>query len=133
MSALTAKRVMDVTFECLYGDEDPMNDEGEYLINPKYIEGIVYNYAFHPVRIAEHKEQIREMLAELPDEFHANGGGGGSFLNACMDRHGNHWAEHPTMGFLFALGEAADLARPLVPRKYWNKMPGSMPYYVIDV
>jgi hypothetical protein len=54
-------------------------------------EGIVHRAVFSSASIDAHREEIRGMLAGLPDEFRRSGGGGWSFLNACLDRHGNQW------------------------------------------
>lgn len=85
--------------------------------------------------VAEHVDLIVNMLHELPTEFQASsrgGGGGWSFLNACMDRHGNQWTGlHRTMAMLFGLGQAIDppLVTCQLPREMWNLLPGGMPYY----
>jgi hypothetical protein len=54
-----------------------------------------------------------------------------SFLNACMDRHGNHWAEHQTIDFLLCLGLATDQVAFCLPREIWAALPGGMPYFVV--
>lgn len=119
---LTADKVMSIAKDCLFAN-------GESMDNAVMVDGIVNRYAFHPARLAAHKDEIKDLLHELPDEFQMAKGGGWSFLNACMDRHGNHWAEHPTMGMLFALGEATGAAKCLMPRDMWNMLPGGVPYY----
>lgn len=128
---LSSDRVRAVMTECLFEDSEIV--DGKPPADAVLVSGIVSSYAFHPGRVEESRAAIAEMLGELPDEFMATGGGGMSFLNACMDRHGNHWAEHPTMGALFALGEAAGLAKPIFPREMWSILPGGMPYFVVTV
>lgn len=123
---LTADKVMEIAKDCLFAD-------GESMDNAVMVDGIVNRYAFHPDRIKAHADEIKELLLELPDEFQMAKGGGWSFLNACMDRHGNHWAEHPTMGMLFALGEAVGSVKCLMPRDMWNILPGGVPYYGVTV
>ena len=74
------------------------------------------------------------MLAELPNQFQADKGGGWSFLSACDDRNGHQWTDyHQRMEQLFQLGLALGLVRCPVPRDAWSMLPGSMPYYVVDV
>lgn len=92
-------------------------------------DAIVRRMGFDKVRVEQHRSQVAELLMELPEEFMISKGGGMSFLNACMDRHGNHWGEHINMGVLFALGQAAGLAKCLMPREMWSVLPGGMPYY----
>jgi len=123
-------KVHELVKKCLYKDEEIFGGkppEGHILV-----EGIVNKFAFHPGRIATHKEEIRALLNEMPDDFHKHKGGGMSFLNLCMDKHGAHWAEHPTMGSLVCLGIAAGMASYCFPRDMWSIFPGSMPYVVFD-
>lgn len=129
---LNAERVRQLMSKCLFMD-DEMPEGGAVPDGAIRVEGIVNPYAFHAGRVSKNTSEIRECLAELPDEFMSSGGGGWSFLQACMDKHGNHWAEHPTMGALFALGEAAGLVKPLMPREMWPLLPGGVPYYVVDL
>lgn len=102
------------------------------------VAGIVTVVLLHRRRVAAAREEIAGLLAELPDEFRSvdnpNGGGGWTFLNACLDRHGNQWTGvHQTMEQLFLLGMAAGLVTELMPRELWSSLPGGMPYYVIDL
>ncbi|MBY0559834.1 hypothetical protein [Hyphomicrobium sp.] len=77
--------------------------------------------------------EIAGMLAELPDEFQASGGGGWTFLNACDRRDGQQWTSlHATMEKLFMLGIAAGKARWLMPRDMWDVLPGGMPYVSVN-
>jgi len=128
---LTAENVRDVICKCLF-THDEMPDAESPPDDAVLVEGIVCTYAFHPQRLEEHKSAIAAMLSELPDEFMTSGGGGWSFLQACVDRDGRHWGEHPAMGALFALGIGAGLARYLLPREFWAVMPGGVPYIVVD-
>lgn len=121
---LTAQNVDAIVRDCLFR-------EGEDTQNHIVGDAIVQKFGFHPDRLKAHTEDIREMLSDLPDEFHADKGGGMSFLNACMTRDGEHWGEHRDMGALFALGTAAGLAKMLMPRAMWNMLPGGMPYYAV--
>lgn len=112
MTTLSAKRVSELFNECL-------KDAGQE------VDGVLHKAVLD---VAGHEDEITTMLAELPDEFHADKGGGWTFLNACMDRHGHHWAEHPTMEKLFMLGIAAGKARWQLPREMWKALPGGVPY-----
>lgn len=100
------------------------------------VEMIMRSYAFHPGRLEEAKLVIRAMLGELPLPFQMPpaGGGGWSFLQACVDRYDEMWTgEHRTMEALFALGTAAGLVTCPIPRDMWGALHGSMPYYAIDL
>lgn len=95
-------------------------------------DGIAFRARYSAEKIAEHREEIREMLMELPEQFRETGGKGWSFLNACYDRHGELWTgEHRNMAYLFTLGQAANLVLCQFPRILWEALPGQMPYYLI--
>lgn len=110
--------------EELQGLEPGVAPEGALLV-----EGVRTRMGFHGGRIQEAKPQIREILSQLPDEFWASKGGGMSFLNACMNRNGEHWAEHPTIDSLICLGLAAGLVEFQLPREIWGALPGGVPYF----
>lgn len=117
-----AEKVHALVEACLNGKE-----EGALII-----EGVIRKFGFSPEKIAAHKEEIRALLDDMPDEFHMGKGDGWSFLNLCNDKHGEQWAEHPTMEALVALGEAAGMAKYLMPREMWQVLPGGMPYVGFD-
>lgn len=118
---LTSDNVATVFKACLF-------KEGEPTDNHVKAEGIIHSIGFHPERLKAHEADVRSMLEELPDEFHATKGGGWSFLNACQTRDGVQWGEHMNMEQLFCLGIALGLARWQFPREIWKLLPGSMPY-----
>lgn len=114
---LTAENVERLFAQCTHGDGPAT-------------EGIMSSVSLD---VTGHKGAIGEMLACLPEEFHKSGGGGWSFLNACMTRNGEQWTGmHQTMEKLFMLGIAAGQAKWLLPRDMWPALPGGMPYVVID-
>ncbi len=122
---LDAERLREIFKDCMFRD-------GEDTENRVEVEGIMNRFGFHPERLKSHQEEIAAMLAELPDDFMRTKGGGMSFLNACYDRHGNHWAEHPTMDMLFSIGTAIGRAKCVMPRAMWSVLPGGMPYYQVE-
>ena len=72
------------------------------------------------------------MLAELSDDFKTSGGGGMSFLNACMDKHGNQWTGmHLRQEQLVQLGIAIGEVEYAASREMWRLFPGGMPYFVV--
>lgn len=118
-----AEKVRAIMLDCLNGAE-----EGALVI-----EGVVRKFGFSPEKIASHKEEIRELLDDMPDEFQMGKGGGWSFLNLCNDKHGEQWTGlHQTMEELIALGQAAGMAKYLMPRDMWKILPGGMPYVGFD-
>ncbi len=127
-SPLTAEAVETTFAYCLWRTKEPENQRLE-------VEGLQANRVlFHRQRVDEKREAIRAMLAELPEQFRADHGGGCSVLNACQDRQGRQWADlHRTMAWLFEVGIAAGLARWTMPRSFWRTFPGEMPYVTVMV
>jgi len=124
------EKVRKIVSRCLFSEAEVPNN-----IPPAgaiIVDGIVNKFVFHVGRIEESKEEIRWLLNEMPESFHAQSGGGMSFLNLCLDKHGEHWAEHSTMCDLICLGIAAKMASYCLPRDKWHIFPGGMPYVTID-
>ncbi|HEY0965468.1 MAG TPA: hypothetical protein VGE13_03235 [Candidatus Saccharimonadales bacterium] len=122
---LTPQHVETVFMACLFKDGEDISD---HIV----AEGIVQTVGFHPGRIDEYRQEIHDMLAELPDEFKTSGGGGYSFLNACMDKHGNQWTGmHQTQEQLVQLGIAIGEVEYCLPREMWMAFPGGMPYFMV--
>lgn len=118
---LTAQAVLDLLNKCSAPVE----------MQEPVIKCIVNFYAFNPDAIEAHRQDILDLLLELPEQFLLSKGGGWSFLQAAYDKHEVHWGEHCDMEALIALGIAADLAMFLLPREMWGILPGGMPYLVI--
>lgn len=97
------------------------------------VEGITRRFAFDPKMIDENKDQIGNLVNELPAPFMISTGGGWSFLMACEDKHGNQWTgDHAVMEELFALGMAAGKVKCLLTdREMWSTLPGGVPYYAV--
>ena len=118
---------LEKTFlSCLYSDDESIDGHIP-------VEGIMATYGLHPDRLEATREQVKGWLAQLPEAFHKSGGGGMSFLNACMTRDDEQWGEHPSMEKLFVLGMGLGLVKCCMPRAMWRVLPGGMPYYVIDL
>lgn len=123
---LSSERVEEIFLDCLLKDGEDTNGSVK-------AEGITTNVGFHHDRLNSHKAEIEGMLDELPDEFKKSAGGSMSFLNACMDSHGNQWTGlHQRMEQLFLLGMAIGKVEAVLPREMWQMLPGGMPYYIIN-
>lgn len=126
---LTSKRVEEIMASCLFKDEELEEGQPEYI----KAEGIAITAGFHPERLEAHKEEIIQLLNELPWQFMTPGGGGWSFLNTCNDKHGVQWTGlHEVMDKLFMLGIGIGKVKCLMPRDMWDALPGGMPYYSIE-
>lgn len=126
---LTATNVDVVFKDCLFREEELVSGTPEHVA----VKGIMSQFGFHPKRLEGHQEDVKGLLAQLPDSFMASKGGGHSFLNACMTKTGSHWGEHVNMEQLFALGVGLKLARRMsLPGMTDAQMPGGMPYFVVE-
>ena len=80
---LTAENVEAIFYECLC-DENTKSATQPY-------KGVLNTASFDLAALRKRHGDIEDLLDELPDGFHADKGGGWSFLQACMDREGNQW------------------------------------------
>lgn len=122
---LTGENVNMVFMNCLF-------KEGENTSNHIPVEGITVRIGFHPERLEKNRQNIIDMLSQLPEQFHEGTGDGWSFLNACNNRAGEQWTGLQTiMEQLFCLGMAIDKVECPLPRDMWSILPGSMPFYMV--
>lgn len=123
---LNAENVTKVLKSCLF-DEGYTDEDLKRAIE---VESVMLHIGFDSDRVKQHEKEIVELLEQLPKEFKKTEGGGWSFLNACMDKDGNHWGEHRNIDELIALGLAVDKIQFLLPREVWVALPGAVPYFV---
>lgn len=122
---LTAENVTNVFCDCLFSKEDIVTD-------PVKVQGVRLDVGFNPKKLEQNCESIEAMLNHLPSEFKKEGGGGWSFLNACLDDDGRQWGEHRNIDELICLGQATGKVSFMMPRSMWSSLPGGMPYFVIN-
>lgn len=123
---LTSENVTATFFNCMY--KEAPEDTSEAVL----AEGIITKVGFDPIKIKENENDIRELLMQLPDEFHVGKGGGYTFLNMCLDKDGSQWADtHQTQEQLLLLGLAIKKIQYCLPRDVWSALPGGMPYIMI--
>lgn len=118
--------VVSATFTTCLWQEDENPDK-----RVRTTDGIAGNVSFHADRLESCRPLIESLLDELPAQFRETAGGG-SFLNACLDRHGNQWTGlQVQMEQLFQLGIGIGRVRSLFSRAARGALPGGMPYYLI--
>lgn len=106
-------------------DED---EEGEALD----VHCIVHTVRLHNTRLQQCKERIKGILAQLPDNFQAEKGGGWSFLNMGETNQGVQWTGfHWQMEMLCALAIGTKQGLFVFERDLWSALPGGMPYFVV--
>lgn len=123
---LTSEEVTRIFKECLIVSSN-IKPEDSIVAS-----GIIHRAYFSQCTIEKNKTAIRELLDELPDSFKKDGGGGMSFLNMCVDRHGNYWTSlHATMEKLVMLGQAIGAIEYNLPAQFWPLLPGGVPYILV--
>ncbi len=126
---LTSQNVHNTFMTCLFKDEEV--EEGKIPDNAILVKSVIINIGFHSGRLNKNKENIIDMIMQLPKGFHENKGGM-SFLNACNDKNGNQWTGmHKIMDELVALGIGIKFIEFQLPREMWKILPGGMPYFII--
>ena len=127
-------KLREILMDCLYRDEERVEGKSNWGIpKPVLVEGVVSRFGFHPGRLDVHCEAILEFLHALPNEFQAppEGGGGWSFLNACMTKDGEQWGGQKSVDELMCLGMAIGHVKILLPRDMWGVLPGGVPYFSV--
>ena len=118
---LTSDNVQRIFNNCLSDDPDSIP-----------VEGVLMRANFSEEKLTTHKNEISEMLEQLPDKFHKGKGDGWTFLNLCLDKSGRQWTDlHSVCDMLVCLGLATGLLSFVLPRNLWNIFPGEMPYVVV--
>lgn len=130
-----AFQVNETFLYCLNTEkEQSESSEGEDrgFQNGVVVSGIVHIVELNFVRLEESKEKIKNFISEMSPTFDLNTIGGMSFLNLCIDKHGNHWGEHINCEELLILAMGLKLGGYCIGRNYWELLPGKMPYVWFD-
>lgn len=117
------QQVQDIITNCFF-------DDGAKIINEITVEGITATFKFDPKKIEANRAAIITIINEMDDKFFESTGGGGSFLNLCLDKNGHQWGEHVDCDALIILAMAIGRCRYCLPREIWGGLPGGMPYVV---
>ena len=127
---INLEKLQEILNDSLYNPEEVPDNKppSDAMIG----DGIARRFAFHPLRLESHSDEIIDMLRMMDPAFMQSGGQGMSFLNMPMDKDGNQWGEQVHAGDLIALGNALGLVEIPVPRDMWNILPGGVPYIVIN-
>jgi hypothetical protein len=121
---LTTLNVNKTFKKCLFQTGEPTEPHIQ-------VDGVKIHTKFHPKRLKKELPNIISMLNDLPESFQEEKGRGSSYLNACIDKNGNQWAEQSTVELLVCLGLASGKLKFPFQRDFWHTLPGGMPYLVI--
>ena len=130
---IDAKRINEIIQDCLFKEEEVEDGKPKEGIEWIPVKSVSINLGLVKERVEKHKEEIIGFLNQLDDHFKKSGGGGWTFLNACMDKNGFRWGEQINVDELIALGIAIGLVSFPMPRESWKDLPGGVPYIVIDL
>lgn len=120
---LTSDNVEHIFVEC---SRTPMR---ENII----VRGVVIAAEFDVDKLNARRDDICDMLEELPDVFHVGLGDGWSFANMCINADGEQWTDlHRVCDKLLCLGIAINAAEfTIKQRDLWRMFPGGLPYITI--
>ena len=112
---------------------EELGDKNEPPEGAVCVMGVIHAYCFHPARLEEKREIIKEVLLQMPDNFFKGKGGGWSFLNLCMTKDGQQWGQHNNMDDLICIAMALGYASFPLPKELWPTLPGGVPYVLFDL
>lgn len=131
---LTPENVQSILFDCLFTNEEVKDlAPGETPPDMLTVEGITATFGLNKDRLDKHKEEIKEFLSQIPDEFVQDKGGGMSFLQLPFLKDGTQWGEHKSAHELMLLGIASKFMNYCAPRELWESLPGGVPYLMINL
>ncbi len=128
---LTTKNVETIFLNSMFSDNEIV--DGIIPDDAIKVEGITMNVGFKSTNLEAYRDDVKNMLLELPEPFFKETGGGWSFLNAIETKDGEQWAEHRNLEQLVLLGIGLGYVTFLMPRNMWVMFPGGMPYFQIDL
>lgn len=128
---IDTKRLHSMFVDSLYKEGEII--EGQMPEETVLVVGISANFGFHPQRLESHRQEVKDMLEQLPDDFKKSSGGGQSFLHMCEDKDGELWTGlHRTVEQLMCLAIGLKLASYCLPKDSWAALPGGMPYVTVN-
>lgn len=124
--SIDAVRVEAILKDCMYKEIIP---ENKYIM----VYSCLTRTGLNPDKIEQHRNEIYEMLKQLPTAFwdSPTGGGGYTFLALSIDKDGKQWGGQQHADMLMTLGLAAGYIQYLFPIEMWRELPGGVPYIVI--
>jgi hypothetical protein len=121
---ISPSHVGEMFVSCLFDDSEVVN--GQPILEPVIVQGIMGKFGFHPVRLEEQRKYIIPLIEQLSDGFK---GDGESFLNMCMTKEGELWTgSHQTCEQLMVLSIGLKIASYTFERETWTDLPGGVPY-----
>jgi hypothetical protein len=126
---LTSRNVQDIFMKCLFLDREIQGKKLEEIKHVK-AEGVISIVGFHPERLECHRQQVKEMLSQLPKEF-SEKKLGDSFVNMPFTKDGHPWGSQTNAEQLMQLGIGLKMVEVPIPRTSWKALPGGVPYLIV--
>jgi len=97
------------------------------------VEGVTGLHKLRKKALNDNKQQIIDMLRELPDPFMEHTGGGRTFLNGCMtkDQQDIWTGLQSNVEQLLLLGLGIGKIKYTIQKEFWGILPGGVPYFMI--
>lgn len=108
------QQVIEIFYDCSFKENELNNEvpKEPYLM----VEGPIENYLFNAAKINRHKEEIANLIAELPGIDY-----GAKYLNLCMTKDKELWTKsQDNIERLVLLGLASEILVYTLPREYWT-------------
>lgn len=135
MLTLSHDNIEKIFADCFFKQEElPENPTKDNMPEGAItVEGTRGTLVFHGERTESHREEVKELLSQLDDNFMKEKGGGWSFLQMPFNKNGEQYGEQMTADMLYCVAAALGYAKFALPREMWLALPGSMPYIEIDL
>lgn len=107
----------------------------ENILSPDLRRVRMINHAFglNMAKLEEHRQDISDMLSQLPKTFFP-AGGGQSFTEACFRDDGVRWTESRVRReVLLSMGVALNMVQIMLPRSMCAFCPEDDPYILVDI
>jgi hypothetical protein len=119
--AISESRVEELFLSCLTGGDNYIR-----------LEGILADFGLDKTVLEANREEITELVKNLPGPFRQSEGGGWTFLKAHRDYNGVVWTEQPAhVEQIMLLGMGIGLIEYCLPRNMWSLLPNNVPYFRI--
>lgn len=128
---LSCKNIDLIMADVLYREDEV--PDGVPPADAIVAESLMNKFAFNPIRLESHRQDVKDMLSELPDAFFEGKGGGWSFLNLPFTKDDRQWGEQYNADALLALGVGLGIMWAQMPREMWKIFPGGVPYIGINL
>ena len=128
---LSAKNVKKVFLGCMY--KRGISDTEDIPNGSIVVEGINSNVVFDPEMVNANKEDIRDFISQIMDDFSSVKDKGSSFINLPFNKDKKRWGDDVDAEQLMILCIAAGYMKYLTPSSEWINHPGGKPVLFVSI